>query len=92
MTKNESQPAANHVISLENRQIMKLSGVREVTAFSDSSVSLVTACGALLIQGKELNISRLNTDTGELNVNGEITVIKYSAPKRRGSVLEGLFK
>ncbi len=92
MTKNETAAQAKHSLTLENRNKMTLSGVKEVTGFSDASVTLKTTLGSLLIQGKELNISRLNTDTGELNVNGEINILRYSKDKRGGGFFEGLFR
>ena len=84
--------AAKHTIQLEERCRMTLAGVKEVTAFSDTSVVLITTAGGLTIGGKGLSISRLNTDTGELFVSGEVSLMKYAAPKRRGGLLEGLFK
>ena len=92
MAKTETLSGTKHTLVLENRERMDLSGVQEVSAFSDTAVSLKTACGALLIQGKGLNISRLNTDTGELHVDGEVTTLKYSKDKSKGTRFEGLFK
>ena len=46
-----------------------------------------------MIKGKNLTISRLNTETGELFVSGEITSVQYFKDSRKkGSLLEGLFK
>lgn len=81
-----------HTISLENRSKMSLDGVTEVVNFSDLTVELITNMGGLVIKGKNLNISRLNTDTGELNINGDIRHIQYSEKKKKTSLLEGLFK
>ncbi|MGN0183309.1 MAG: sporulation protein YabP [Candidatus Ornithomonoglobus sp.] len=92
MTRNEAAAQAKHSLMLEDRSKMTLSGVKEVTAFSDSSVTLKTMLGLLLIQGKGLNISRLNTDTGELNVNGEINIMRYSKDKSSRGFFEGLFR
>ncbi|MGN0162221.1 MAG: YabP/YqfC family sporulation protein [Candidatus Ornithomonoglobus sp.] len=92
MIKNESAVQAKHTLMLEDRSKMTLSGVKEVTAFSDTSVTLKTMLGLLLIQGKGLNISRLNTDTGDLNVNGEINIMRYSKDKSSGGFFDGLFR
>lgn len=81
-----------HVITLENRAKMTLTGVSEVVNFSDTAVELVTTMGGVTIKGKTLNISRLNTDTGELNVNGDIHLVQYTNIKKKTSLLEGLFK
>ncbi len=90
MVKNDT--ALQHTLLLEGRSKMTLSGIKEVTGFSDSEVVLKTTCGVLLIHGKCLNISRLNTDTGELFISGEVSVMKYSKDKNKGSIFEGLFK
>ena len=91
MVKTESIKK-KHSFTLEERKELSLSGVNEVLSFSENSVSLNTSCGALLIQGKKLNIGRLNTDTGELFVTGELSLLKYSKNKGNGSIFEGLFK
>ena len=88
----KTELGAKHTLLLEDRKQMTLAGVKEVSSFSDTAVVLVTTVGGLTINGKGLNISRLNTDTGELFVSGEVNVMKYSAPKRKGGVLEGLFR
>ncbi len=92
MLKQENSNTAKHSVLLEDRQKMTLTGVKEVINFSDSSVSLKTICGALSIQGKGLNISRLNTDTGELFISGEISSARYSKDKGSAGFFEGLFK
>ncbi len=81
-----------HSLLLENRERMALGGVTEVCGFSESSISLKTVCGALLVKGKKLSMSKLNTETGELSVSGDIMSIQYSHDKKKGSLLEGLFK
>ena len=45
---------------------MSLSGVNDVSEFSDSQVMLKTSMGGLCIKGKNLSINQLNTDTGML--------------------------
>jgi sporulation protein YabP len=92
MSKNEVLTDTKHSITLDDRYKMTLSGVKEVSTFSDASVSLKTTRGALLVQGKGLTISRLNTETGELYINGEISLIKYSKDKSKGGIIEGLFR
>ena len=91
MVKTEINPK-KHSFTLEERNQLSLSGVLEVSSFSETAVSLKTSRGALLIQGKKLNIGRLNTDTGELFITGEISLLKYSKNKNDGSIFEGLFK
>lgn len=80
-----------HSISLVNRAKMSLSGVVDVSEFSDSRVLLKTCLGGLCIKGKNLTINQLNTDTGTLDVNGEIQIVQYSNSGKDG-FFAGLFK
>lgn len=88
----KAEQNTQHTLLLENRAKMSLTGIKEVTGFSDTDVMLRTSCGALAVHGKGLNISRLNTDTGELFISGEVSVMKYSKDKKKGGLFEGLFK
>lgn len=79
-----------HQLMLNNREKMTLTGVCEVVSFTDEQISLKTNCGDLLLRGNALNIGHLNTDTGELAVSGNITLMKYS--KAKGGIFEGLLR
>lgn len=80
-----------HSFTLENRKNISLTGVNDVKEFSDSKVILKTTLGGLIIRGKKLEISHLDTDMGLLRVSGEIDFIKYTSAAD-GGMLEGLFK
>ena len=81
-----------HTVRIDSCSVMNLTGVNEVKNFTDCVIELITLNGGLTVKGKGLNMSKLNTDTGELNVNGDIHSIQYTAIKRKGSIIEGLFK
>ena len=88
---SESFAEEEHSISLVNRSKMSLSGVNDVSEFSDSQVILKTSMGGLCIKGKNLSINQLNTDTGMLDVKGEIHSIQY-INKGKDGFFAGLFK
>ena len=81
---SESFAEKEHSISLVNRSKMSLSGVNDVSEFSDSQVMLKTSMGGLCI-------NQLNTDTGMLDVKGEIHSIQY-VNKGKDGFFAGLFK
>lgn len=87
---SESFAEKEHSISLVNRSKMSLSGVNDVSEFSDSQVMLKTSMGGLCIKGKNLSINQLNTDTGMLDVKGEIHSIQY-INKGKDGFFAGLF-
>ena len=87
----QKKAAQQHMVTMENRQRMTLTGVSDVTSFSETAVELKTSMGAMTIKGRGLSISKLNTDSGELNVNGEISMLQYTQ-KSGGGFFAGLFK
>lgn len=67
-----------HCLSLENRKKLKLSGISNVESFDDKSILAYTNLGELLIRGDNLNIKKLTLDTGNLEVEGEISSLSYN--------------
>jgi len=91
----EAKTVANipHNMIMENRKKLMLTGIREVDSFDEQTVSLVLENADLAIRGKNLTISRLNVETGEVSVTGDIYAIIYSDNNAKQSGLFGrLFK
>lgn len=93
MNEERKLPGGQHHIILENRSAMSVSGVLNVDSFDEGSIILMTEMGTLSIIGEELHINRLNVDTGELQIEGSIERLEYSADEvRKGGFFERLFK
>ena len=60
----------DHACRLENRNAASLTGVREVVSFDENQVVMDTDMGLLTIKGKDLHVSRLTVEKGELEVEG----------------------
>ncbi len=65
-------------IILENREKLSVSGVIDVDSFNDETVVVDTELGILIIRGEDLHINKLNLDSSELCIEGEITSCEYS--------------
>ena len=70
-----------HKISLERRRHLEICGVVEVVSFDDISVTLVTDCGEMNVEGRELKIGVLDTEQGIVVLDGTLDAIYYSEPK-----------
>ena len=82
-----------HVIHMENRELMSLTGVKDVDCFNEEEIQLLTEAGELRIEGRDLHITKLNLEEGQLMLEGEIIALEYSAPaEARGSLFGRLFK
>ncbi len=82
----------NQRLLLEDRKKLFLSSVSDVENFSDTIVVAHTSMGCLSIKGKDLKISKLNIDDGELLLEGRINILEYSEKKEKKSFFESIFK
>lgn len=83
--KKVSKPKIQNII-LENREKLSVSGVIDVESFNDESVIIETDLGVLIVRGEDLHINRLNLDSSELIVEGDIVSCEYtdSGSKSKG--------
>jgi len=66
-----------HRIILTNREEMTISGVIDVVSFDEEAVVVETEMGILEIRGELLHVNKLNLETGELSLSGEVQGIEY---------------
>lgn len=66
-----------HNLMLENRTKLHLTGVTDVDSFDETTIVAYTELGELNIGGIGLHINKLNTDEGELIVEGKINSLIY---------------
>ena len=84
--------ASAHSLSIDERTLTKMTGVEEVINYSDTIIDIRTTHGTIILKGKDLNISKLDTESGELCINGEVNSLQYSKTKQKRSAFEGLLK
>jgi len=75
--KKLTRPKVQNLI-LENREKLSLSGVIDVESFNDETVVVDTELGVLIIRGADLRINKLNIDSSELSIEGDIISCEYS--------------
>ena len=75
-----------HSLLLEDRSRLRLTGVTDVDSFDEETITAYTVRGELTIGGSELRVLALDTDSGELRVEGTIASLVYldNAPKKQG--------
>ena len=80
---------------LENREKLTITGVLDVLSFDDQMVIVQTELGMLSIKGDDLKINKLNIDTSEVIVEGNINNLNYSekdVERKSSSFLGKIFK
>ena len=96
MAMEEKIQMGSHKLTLQNRGSVMLTGVKDVVAFDENQVVLDTELGLLTIKGKDLHVSRLTLEKGEIDIEGQADSLVYSSSesfKKTGqSLLSRLFK
>ncbi len=88
----EKREKRGHRLTIDNRKNGTISGVVDVLAFDVNEIRLETELGMLTVKGKELHISRLTLDQGEVNLEGTVEALVYSNGAVRGRHKAGSWK
>ena len=82
-----------HSIHMDERQLMRVSGVKDVDSFNEQEVQLLTEAGPLRIEGNGLHMTKLDLDAGQVILEGDIFALEYVEDSQpQGSVLSRLFR
>lgn len=92
MAEDKQRQKSPHSLILENRRCVSLTGVSEVGSFDEEAVVIYTDFGELNIRGKALHINKLNLDSGEVTIDGEIIAMVYTENRPSGGLMSRLFR
>lgn len=85
-----------HKVSMTNRRLCIINGVKDVLSFDVQEVRLETEQGMLQIKGEDLHVSRLTLERGEIDIDGRIDSFVYfdegAAGGRKESLWERMFR
>ena len=79
------------ILNLEDRCTLSVTGVSEIESSDDTIVKLDTILGKLIIGGSNLSIDKINVDTGEFSLKGQIKKLEYKTSTQNGK-FSSLFK
>ena len=79
-----------HRLTLNERRQLSVTGVSEVVSFDENIVVLHTELGTLVIQGKELQLTTLSREGGQVAVDGTVAALSYEEPRASRSWLRRL--
>lgn len=89
---SEEKKAMPHQLILQDRHSLYISGVSEVESFNDETVVLRTSQGSLTIQGRQLQVQRLNVESGDLTVEGVLDAFAYADTHTKRGKLGKMFR
>lgn len=86
----------NHSISLLERKTLVITGVKKIENFDNLHFLLETTMGYLMIKGEELELIKLDTLSGNVNIKGNVNSIEYmldnTKKNKEDSIFNKLFK
>ena len=77
---------------LTNRKTLSVSGVEKVFEANQSKVQLQVSGNILSIIGQNLNITKLDVESGDVQVDGVVDELKYSASQEKINFFKKMFK
>jgi len=91
---DRKRATTRHSIQIDRRENITVSGVTDVISFDEESVICESEMGVIIIKGANLHVKRINLESGELVVSGEIDGLSYenSAGGKAKSFMGRLFK
>ncbi|MDR1530982.1 MAG: sporulation protein YabP, partial [Clostridiales bacterium] len=82
----EKRSAARHAITIDHRENATITGVLDVISFDEETIVADTELGVLILHGASLHVNRLNLESGDLEIDGDIAGINY---EDQGSYAKG---
>lgn len=85
----------NHIVSLNERKSIVISGVKKIDSFDNEEFLLNTNLGSMLIKGSGLEMIKLDTLEGNVSIKGHIDSLTYldgSEKAKESGLFNKLFK
>ena len=76
-TDNIASGAPKHILQLEDRRNLSLTGIDCVISYDENGLLLQTDEGTLTVDGSDIHIVTLSVENGELTVQGKICGLYY---------------
>jgi sporulation protein YabP len=90
------ETAFSHVISINDRKNIVISGVKKIDSFDNEEFLLETSMGYLMIKGEEFEIIKLDTIQGNVTLKGNLKALSYiediKNKEKEAGVFNRLFK
>lgn len=90
-TKQNDKIVQSHQILLQNKKNLTMTGVTRVDSTNETGLSVMIGDIPLEIMGTNIHISKLDVEKGVIELEGDITTIKYDQ-KNKSKFIKRLFK
>lgn len=92
MNREDSEKLSYGNAAIENRKTLTVTGVSNIISFDEGSALLDSQYAVISVEGENLQIMKMDVDSGEVVITGKINVLAYSDKKQGARRLGGIFK
>lgn len=93
MAEEKKVTRQQHHVIMEGRRTLIITGVTDIDSFDEQMVAVFTDVGELIARGSGLHINKIDVDSGELSLDGEIDSLEYTDNVAvRGGLWSRLFR
>lgn len=93
MDKMIDVPTFTHVVKINDRKNIIISGIKKIISFDDREFLLESTLGNIMIKGSTLEMIKLDTIEGNVSIKGKIDSFTYTdIVNKENSILSKLFK
>ena len=93
MDKMIDVPSFTHVLKLNDRKNIIISGIKKIINFDDKEFNLESIMGNIINKGENLEMIKLDTLEGNVSIKGKINSFSYTDTiSKDNSILMKLFK
>ncbi len=96
MDKIDTFSTLSHVVTINERKNIVITGVKKIDSFDNEEFLMETNMGFIVLKGSELEIVKLDTYQGNVSIKGKIDSLSYMEDKlkknKEDSIFSKLFK
>ena len=81
MAEEKKSTKLPHNLILKGRKDLSISGVLDVDSFDELTIVAYTEMGKLTINGQSLHINKIDLESGDLELEGNIASLEYLEDK-----------
>lgn len=79
-------------LTLINQNNLTITGIKKAVVLSENALALELENSNLQVVGKNMEVQKLDVESGVLIVNGNINTIKYIGQKEKVGLFKRIFK
>ena len=93
MDKSIEVPAFTHIVKINDRKNIVISGIKKIISFDEQEFFLESTMGNIIIKGSSLEMIKLDTLDGNVSIKGKVDSFTYTdTTSKENSILSKLFK